>query len=213
MVSDPYDAYRCKQHAGSGTDHEGLGPCRDHDNVFIEMNIQENFLLGPEHAPEGAVVGTVDLDAYIEKAKAEITQDDLFSVTRDLWEIEGLKQIVKQQMKDNGASDSDIDQYLKLIYQKSQVQLAIAKRDSVLLQTSTVAAMVELFTAGMLHIVREVVGNEAATRCLDRFEKEVIVPTESFGQSEMLMRFRAAGYIGESAVEADFVEDLQGDPD
>ena len=126
-VTNPSREYVCQELAGSSTLHPGIGCCARHQpqedktsDAKADNGELDNFKI---------LQALGDFDSYLDLAKARVTPDELLDIARPLYELEALKLMIIDHMKEFGYSQKGIEAFANKIKDGAGVQLALAKRD------------------------------------------------------------------------------------
>ena len=219
---NPLDQARCLNHAGSNTDHVGIGPCRLHmAQIAVEgrkgvptseqfkQYIKDNHLDGSDlrqgvtHMTEEDLRQGGEFQAYLAKVKNELTTEDLTDTIRGLYELEALKAMLVDQMESSGVTQDRIEAVAQQILKSAQYQATTAKRDAQIMQTKAVQALTQVMITGILGIIAENISSEKAVEIMQRFKDELVLPTNQHGYTEMLRRQKASGLTEKIALIAE----------
>ena len=231
-VVNPREQYRCTHAAGRRTSHLGIGCCREHsfysfaqfrgDKFSRQYNLSAQFdemvkneFLSPKSMkkskdiavpPENALTAEVDFDYFVEKAKQDLTPEQLFDSTRSLYELEAIKLALKDEMRREGVDVASLEQMADQILKSAQYQAQMAKRDKALMEASHIQLQTKVLVAGLINIVNETLGEAQAIEVLKKIKTELVLPINEVGATELLRRQQAAGITDRVADVADVVE-------
>lgn len=200
-VQDPQQEYRCAAAAGYRTDHPGIGPCKWHSGYMKKTSVlvREQYLLGGDAMSEDEAVVKCQFDDYIEKVRAEYSDEDLWNIQRVLVELEALKLQVRDALNEKDVIDLDLmDQFIKLTKQALDAQMTQVKRDQTLLQLRGVKEVLQAMVNGVISLIEEEAKAhpELIIRILGRLETDVLVPISEQGYTELLRRQEVSGVAG-----------------
>lgn len=221
-IVNPRKQYVCLRPAGWKTDHKGVGPCKQHGkekdrealkNPFLGVDKVSSDKDFAKDAPN-LLLEIGDFDSFLLEAKAKTTPDQLLDITRPLYELEALKLMTIDWMKQFGFNGDAIESIAKRIQEAANVQLILAKRDHEIIRNKAIAAMIRVFVTGFLSIVQsELLGDPAKARQIaKRFNDELLLPVQNIGLTEILKRQESSGdynRVVELAEFEDFTEEDQ----
>lgn len=222
QVTNPRKQYVCPRVAGWKTNHVGVGFCKRHDRGK-DRTIVKNPLQGVEKKTsskafsddnENLLIQIGDFDTYLVEAQAATAPDQLLDLTRPLYQIEALKLMTIEWMRQFGFNSEAIESIARRIQESANVQLTLAKRDHEIIRNKAVAAMVRVFVTGFLSILQSELSEDPAKakEIARRFNEELLLPVQNIGLTEILKRQEADGDYNKVVELAEFSEDDEETP-
>jgi len=228
-VTNPRNEYRCARFAGTQTSHKGIGCCQKHSWLaFIGFNnhkfkkgynlhrdfkelVKEEFLKAESMTNvalpnETGLADNIDFEGYVEKVREQLKPEELFDSVRYLYELEAIRAALKDQMREEGVSVGHLEMMADQIIKSADFQSKMAKRDADLMQATALQMQTKTMIAGLLHIVKDCIGNEMAVEVLKRIKSDLVLPMNEVGATELLRRQQAAGITDNAATMAEVVE-------